>query len=620
MRLVWDLETDNLLHKVTKIHSLLMKDVDTGLVYSLHTGNDEHPPSNMSIDEGLEILSKAEERIGHNILAFDLQVIKKLYPNLVMPGVDTDTMVQARLLHPDIKTEDNNALRLGTLNKDTFKAHGKSLFGSHKLAAWGFRIGEHKTEYTGGFDKWSPEMQAYGEQDIETTHKLWLYLKPDFKPSASTVLEHDIAAITSQMERDGIPFDMEKAIALQADLVKQRDDIKLSLMGLFPSWQTEYKRFIAKSNNKKLGRVKGDEVVVYKTHTFNPGSRDHISKCLMEKYKWKPREHTPTGKPMINDEILRGLKYPEAQRLADYFKVCKTLSQLAEGEENWMQHCKDGVIHARYNTMGCVTSRCSHSSPNIGQVPAISLDKETKLPVFGLGGGFGVECRALFGTAPSGYALLGSDMSGLELRCLAHYMAVFDGGAYAQLVTTGDVHTVNQEAAGLPKREDAKTMIYLTIYGGGAEALSTAIGVPIASARRMINAFKNNTLGYSALENTVQAVASKGYLTGIDGRKVPVRKAHAALNSLLQSCGAIICKRWVVGVRKSLEASGLIYGMDYRFVAFIHDELQILVKTEHQELVGSTCKQVAVQVGVDLKLNCPLAAEYKVGKNWSETH
>lgn len=590
-----------------------MKDVDTKKVYSCHDQGEAYTPPpgviGLSISDGLDLLAAADERIGHNVIKYDLRVLRKLYPKLELKGTDTDTMILAKLIHSDIKEEDSRALASGRLNKETFKHKNRSCFGSHSLAAWGHRVGVLKQEYSGGFDKWTPEMQMYGEQDIPVTEALWLYLAPHTYSQAAIALEHRIADIVFQIELDGIPFDLEKAVELQSKLVQERDDIKRSLLGLFPDWEVVTKTFISKVNNKKLGRVKGDEVIVKKTVVFNPGSRDHIAYCLKQKYGWVPRDFTPTGKPTIDDEVLMGLEYPEAKALAKYFIVCKTLSQLSEGDQNWMKHYDPNsrTIHAAYDTMGTVTSRCTHFSPNIGQVPAV--DKP-----------YGPECRALFANSDDHTILLGTDMSGLELRCLAGYMAHWDNGAYGNVVTTGDVHTINQQAAGLPTRANAKTFIYGFLYGAGPEKIGSIVGGTAHRGRALIASFLKGLPALKHLKGEAENAIGKGYLNGLDGRRVPIRKKHAALNSLLQSAGAIFCKMWVVGIRDELENKGLTYGKDYRFVAFIHDELQIIVSKGFETIVGDTSKAVAVAVGERLNFKCPLAADYKIGNNWAETH
>lgn len=611
MRLIWDLETNGLLPTVSVIHSLLMLDVDNGTLYSCHDHPEWANPNpkavTLSIDEGLKLLAEADERIGHNVIRYDLRVLEKLYPQLVLKGKDTDTLVLAKLFHPDIKAEDTASLQTGRLHKETFKHKGRPCYGSHSLAAWGHRLGVQKIEYEGPFDEWCPELQIYGEGDLDTTVALWRYLKPHTHSQDAIELEHRVAYICYLMERDGIPFDIEGAIELQATLVAHRDRLKRELVSLFPPWEIVVKEFEAKVSNKKLGRKKGDWVVVKKTVVFNPGSRDHIIKCFKEKYDWKPTAFTPAGKPQVDDEVLEALDYPEAKQLAEYFMVCKRLSQLAEGDENWMQYYENGLVHPQYNTIGTVTTRCSHFQFNIGQVPAV--DKP-----------YGPECRALFANAPQGYNLLGSDMSGLELRCLGHYLAFFDKGRYADIVINGDIHTINQQAAGLPTRNNAKTFIYGFLYGAGPEKVGSIIKGSAAVGRRLIKAFLAKTPGLTRLRNRVSDAVGKGYVVALDGRHIPIRKQHAALNSLLQSAGAIICKRWMVNVFDALQNKGLKYGEDFRFVAFIHDELQIMVKTGLEAIVGDTCKAEAERVGVIYNMKCPLAAEYKVGRNWAETH
>ena len=611
MRLIWDLETNGLLPTVTKIHSLLMLDVDTGTFYSCHDQpqwtNPDPSKVTLSIDEGLKVLAAAAERIGHNVIRYDLRVLEKLHPNLVLSGRDIDTLVLAKLLHSDIKSEDTVSLKLGRLSKETFKHKGRPCYGSHSLAAWGHRLGVHKIEYEGSFDEWTPEMQTYGEGDLETTKALWLYLAPHKHSQDAIELEYRVAYICYLMERDGIPFNIEKAIELQATLVSHRDRLKRELVSLFPPWEVVDREFIAKVSNKKLGRKKGDHVVVKKTVVFNPGSRDHIIRCFKDKYDWKPTEFTPAGKPQVDDEVLEALDYPEAKQLAEYFMVCKRLSQLAEGDENWMQYWEDGLVHPQYNTIGTVTTRCSHFAFNLGQVPAV--DKP-----------YGKECRALFADAPEGYVLLGTDASGLELRCLGHYLAFFDKGRYADIVVNGDIHTINQQAAGLPTRNNAKTFIYGFLYGAGPPKIGSIVKGSAAVGKRLINAFLKKTPGLGSLRKRVDGAAGKGYVVALDGRHIPIRKKHAALNSLLQSAGAIICKRWMVNVYDALQEKGLTYGKDFRFVAFIHDELQILVKTGLETIVGDTCKAEAIRVGTIYNMRCPLAAEYKVGQNWAETH
>jgi DNA polymerase I-like protein with 3'-5' exonuclease and polymerase domains len=122
------------------------------------------------------------------------------------------------------------------------------------------------------------------------------------------------------------------------------------------------------------------------------------------------------------------------------------------------------------------------------------------------------------------------------------------------------------------------------------------------------------------LKSQVADAAKKGFILSLDGRRIPIRSPHAALNSLLQSTGAILCKKWLLTIRDSLESQGLVWGKDYFFLGHIHDEIQIAVIKGKEELVGQTATESARKVGEHYQFKCPLAAEYKVGNTWAETH
>ena len=182
--------------------------------------------------------------------------------------------------------------------------------------------------------------------------------------------------------------------------------------------------------------------------------------------------------------------------------------------------------------MGSISSRCSHSHPNIGQVPSVKTE-------------YGKECRELF-YAPKGWSLLGCDISSLEIRVVSHYLASFDGGSYAKTVVNGDIHEANRKAADLPSRDQAKTFIYGLLYGAVEAKLGQIVGKDKGEGRKLKNRFFKKVPAFQKLREKVFKKAERGYLFGLDGRKVPVRSKHSALNSLCQSAGAIVCKKWVV--------------------------------------------------------------------------
>jgi len=225
---------------------------------------------------------------------------------------------------------------------------------------------------------------------------------------------------------------------------------------------------------------------------------------------------------------------------------------------------------------------------------------------------YGKECRACW-IVKDGYKLLGVDASGLELRMLAHYM---DNKEYTNEVTEGDIHTTNQKLAGLKSRDKAKTFIYALCYGAGDQKLSTILGGNTKDARRIREHFLDNLPSFKKLKNRVGKAAKRGYLKGLDGRKIFIRNDYAALNSLLQGGGAIVMKRALI----MLQALIKLQALDAKFVANIHDEWQMEVREDIVDFVGELAVGCIEKAGEYYNMRCPLTGEYKIGGNWSETH
>lgn len=555
------------------------------------------------IDKGLEELYDADTIIGHNIVGFDLPALWKAKRWAPRPGTRrVDTLIVARMLHPNIKNEDFKR-----------KDFPRKLIGSHSLKAWGLRLGEPKDEYDGGWAEWNPEMHSYMEQDGRTNFKLLNFLKPWEYPRVPLDLEHRVAHVCNLMEEHGWTFDQQKAQELYVQLVKRRDSLEQSLVSKFGSWQEIDKVFTPKRDNKKLGYVKGVEVTKYKTVTFNPGSRRHIEKKLTE-LGWEPQEFTESGQAKLDEPILEKIDIPEAKEIIEYLLVQKRLGQLADGDNGWLKVVKeDGRIHCRVNPGGTVTGRASHSNPNIAQVPAVK-GKKGLVP-------YGKECRELF-TVPAGWRLVGADMAGLELRTFAHYLSFFDGGAYGEVVIGGDIHTHNQNAAGLPTRDMAKTFIYALLYGAGDAKIGSIVGGSAKHGQRLKQRFFKGLPAYKKLKDRVDVACRKGYLTALDGRRLGIRSAHAALNTLLQGAGAILCKQWLADFYDEMEAAGYKHGYDgdYVIVGWIHDEIQVACRAELVEAIGETLVRCAKKAGEPFNFRIPLDSSYSSGYSWADTH
>lgn len=441
-RYAFDIETDGFVDVLTTIHSLVIQDVDTGAVFSCHPHG-----ADLEVDQGLKMLMQADLIIGHNIIKFDIPAIQKVYPWFSIDETKVfDTLIMSRLIWADLMDRDGKAVEAGVL-----KSRDR---GSHSLRAWGQRLGELKGDFgeTTDWSEWTPEMQTYCEQDVVVTTKFLKMIEAKNVDPRAIELEHQVAFICSEQERAGFMFDLEKSLDLLKTLQEERAEVESKLQSLFDPWYSfEATKVPTRDiNYKDLTRHsewKGAPYCKIKINVFNPGSRAHIADRLIKLRGWRPTELTANGQPKVDDEILGSLPYPEAQQIAYYLMLQKRIGQVYEGKNSWLNlyNKTTGRIHGSVITNGAVTGRMTHNYPNIAQVPSV-------------GKPYGKECRGLF-KVPKGKKLVGVDVSGLELRMLGHFLAPHDGGSYADTVVNGDIHTVNQEAAGLPSRNDAKTFI-----------------------------------------------------------------------------------------------------------------------------------------------------------------
>lgn len=647
--LIYDLETDGFLESVTKVHCLNLIDRATGNRYR-YSDYDTYSDGTLtkasgSIEQGLKRLAKAPCLAGQNIIGFDAPVLEKLY-GFRYDGPVFDTLVASRVIWTNMTDVDFGLLRSGKLPPEFQK---KGYIGQHRLAAWGYRLGMHKGDFDPkdyGFT-WATvpflkEMDDYCAQDCEVTLK-WIE-KIESKNYSPECLEMEmrVAQIIAQQERNGFTFDVPAAEKLYATLVARKADLDGAVSQAFPPWEVKLPDFIPKRANKKLGYLPGVPVPRSKTEVFNPGSRAHIADRLKNKYGWNPIEFTPKGDPKVDESVLGVLPYPEAKLLAEYLLVMKYAGQVGDGNKAWLRLERNGRIHGRVNSNGAVTGRMTHSDPNVAQVPKV-------------GSPYGEECRALF-TASPGRVMVGCDAEGLELRMLAHYMAAWDDGAYARAVVEGtkedetDVHNVNKKAAGLNKRDAAKTFIYALLYGAGDFKIGTIVYDDFTDSQK--SAFDRKyplgplrkdrphsrdrglaTLGknrraqimeklpaFAKLVTAVKQTAkAKKQLKGLDGRILHVRSEHSALNTLLQSAGAVVMKKALVLLDDAISTNPTL-ASNAAFLANVHDEYQLETSPDLAETLGVLAADSIRLAGEHFKLRCPLAGSYESGASWSRTH
>lgn len=596
MSLIFDIETNGLLRTVDKLHCIAIFDTETEELTSY---------SGSTLKEGLEKLMKAEELIGHNIVKYDIPTLQKLYPSFNPKCKIFDTLLMSKLVYPDIGELDDRNIRKGVFPK--------KLRGKYSLKAWGYRLKEYKGDYCEQEDcwaEWSIDMQRYCEQDVMVTKKLFDLLKSKEISETSIEIEHKFAKIIGLQEQRGVCFDKQKAVEFAANLIKEKADIERELKLAFPN-EIREETFIPKVNNKTKGYIKGQPFIKRYEIEFNPSSRQMLAERLIKKYSWKPTKLSPTGLPVIDEEVISELNYPEAPLLQRYFLVTKTLGQLADGRNAWLKLENDSVIYGGVDTIGAVTGRCTHNSPNLAQVPSGHS-------------AFGKECRELF-KARKKYRFIGCDASGLELRMLAHYMKDED---YTHEILHGDIHTANQKAAGLPTRDNAKTFIYGFLYGAGDEKVGSITGKGSAEGKRIKAKFLKSLPKLAKLTKGVkQRISERGYLKGIDGRILKVREQYKGLNVLLQSAGAIVMKKALCILYDDCVSKGWIkdnwYLSDDNLIYFIlniHDEYQAEVSPEIVEEYKVMAVDAIRKAGEFFNMRCPLTGEAKEGENWYQTH
>lgn len=628
--LIFDIETDGLLDATTRLHCMSIYDTATGEIQGYDPHNVEHGIWRLRL-----ALECGEQIIGHNIISFDLPAIQKVYPYFYVSREERhlviDTLVLSRLIYSNLEQTDLGLMRNGTLPSKLYK--------SHSLRAWGYRLGEYKGDYgeqETAWEEYSEDMLSYCKQDVVVTRNLLELLRSANYSDKAIRLEHDVAWLMAQQERNGFPFDREGAERLERTLRERGAVLSSQLTATVPPLPD--KVFIPKRDNKRLGYKKG--VLIQRYKDFNPNSRKQIEYVFRQMHQYHPDNPDLYDTPedcddfmqyrlKIDDETFRFIKdddtAPEGVRslaaiMEESLLIGKRLGQLADGKNAWLDMVGgDGRIHGHVITNGTVSGRAAHASPNIAQVPAV-------------GSPYGKECRALFHAG--GWTQVGVDACGLELRCLAHYMSPYDGGQYANTILNGDIHTMNQQAAGLPERNQAKTFIYAFLYGAGDAKIGRIIKGDANDGKAIKRKFLKATPAIKSLRDAVQHTLvetdrgrivrwKRHYLRGLDGRLLHVRSPHSALNLLLQSAGAIICKKWIVLTEQRLVEQGLKHGWDgdFAFMAWIHDEFQCACRTPAiAQLVLDTAQAAMRETQEYFGFRMQLDTEGKIGKNWADCH
>jgi len=498
--------------------------------------------------------------VFHNGIGFDVPVVSRLWNFTFTRGAVLDTLVLSRLADP-------------------------SRSGGHSLRNWGNILGYPKGDHE-DWSKLTPAMIDYCIRDVEVTEAVYNRLQTELQGFSSNCidLEHEVQWIIQEQIRNGWLLDQRLCHMLCAKFKERMYVIEEELQKVFPP-------IIEERWSDKTGNRLKDKVTI-----FNPGSRQQVATRLEAKGAvWS--ELTPSGRPQVDEKTLEENKHvPEAGQVLEYLLLQKRYAQVS----SWLEHVRDnGRVHGRVTTNGAVTGRMTHQNPNMAQVPSSNSV-------------YGKECRDCW-IVPEGRKLVGADASGLELRMLAHYM---NDQEFTNVLLKEDIHTRNQIASGLATRPQAKTFIYAFLYGAGDAKIGSIVGGTARDGSELRQRFLRNTPSLETLRTRVGTASKRGWLKGLDGRKLFVRSEHSALNTLLQAAGAIVMKKALV----ILDEQAKSLGLDYKLIGNIHDEIQSEVATEQAEVFGKLAVESIKEAGLSFELRCPLDGEYQVGDTWAETH
>jgi DNA polymerase-1 len=723
-RIYLDTEGNGLYPEVTKLWCAVAKDVDSGELFKFHPkertacsdcSGTGHTKGVFLCDtcEGAgeliagdhtewkedfeKLLDETDIVIGHNLIGYDNLAIKKVLDLDIPLSKTVDTLVMSRLFRP--VTPPGGAIAGGTKDPDK-PNYVDNRLGGHGLEAYGKRLGFPKQD----FDDWSkyqPKMLEYCINDVELGIRIWRYLEEerlglkdpayltgDIKEPVpfselSIKAEHTTAYYLRQQELNGFKLDKQAATELRDLTGKLLDEMNTELHKHFPpveKFVKEWEPKLTKAGalNKSSKRIIKDWICkpatvgyltdsegtqyhskynLYEMQEFNPRSGQQVA-ARLQSLGWKPKNFTPKGAPATDKNSLKdavnSLKdaHPEVAFLENY----EIVAYNHDKANKWLDIVQDdGRVHGRINHMGAGTHRCTHSDDNMANIASVKKGAGGEV-LKGLDGQFGWDCRRCW-SVDEGNVLVGADASGIQLRALAHYM---NDPTYTNHLLKGDIHVVNQRAAGIQDRPTAKTFIYAWLLGAGDEKIGDIVSVSPEEITPLLRYGMNEkkygkplcqyfsdslrkvgrkatkevvakcVKGYKTKkqfldrtpalkrlrEKDIPAATKQGYLVGLDGRKLWIPSEHLAMSLYLQGFEAVIMKTAIAYFHREL----MQREVPFKQVAFVHDEVQIECAPEHAELVGKAVVRGIQRAGNLYKVNCPLDGEYQIGANWAETH
>ena len=623
MKLVFDLEADGLLRgnkisePVSKIWMIVARDVTTEKEYIFcdyyNAVNGEFVKP---LNQFARLFNRATELIGHNIILYDLPVLKKILG--WVPSENTtirDTMLMSQVLNYD---------RFG---------------GVHNLHTWGLYLGFPKPEHE-DWSKYSPEMMVRCRDDVTLSLKVYRVLAreltnflksskhPDYMKTSLRV-EHVLAEFQAQATEHGWVFDMKAALALEKEMAESlkriREEIEPDMPMRLSIIDKEAKNPEYKKNGEYMQRtvkhfglpvedalynetLQGSyQRIEYLSPDINSMeyTKEYLYSLGWEPLDWNWEKNVKTGEfqkksPKLCEESLKAIGH-KGELINEYFSTRSRLGIL----QGWINSVdEDGRLRGDMFTIATPTGRARHKI--IVNVPSPKAS-------------WGAQMRSLFG-CPEGYKVVGSDSAGNQFRALCHYIKDPD---FTETVINGDIHQKNADILGCD-RPTAKPWIYAFLFGAGFEKLGLILtGVRNKKAGQdSKKKFASAIPGFKALVKKLEEIVyaskakdDKASIPALDGRRIYLDSAHKALNYLLQSAEGITCKAavayaWDKFKEEGIEAIPLI---------FYHDEMQWAIPEHQAERAAEICAEAFREAPKWYGVTC-MDGEAMVGNNWYETH
>ena len=612
LRLCVDLETNGFMPDVSKIWCMVAVNSDTGTVYSFSDYDSELP----SLKEGLEFINTADIIFGHNIIGYDLVVLKHLtgwMPNEDQQVIDTWILSQ--------------------LNQ--YKREHK-----HGLEGWGSRLDFPKIAFD-QFDSYSKEMLTYCIRDVELNVKVYKTLveeatkiirkHPTFKKGIE--VEMEFSKIESDIRNKGWMFDMASAQTLLSNINNKLDAIEAVLepkIGMRcikidkpddikqPAWRKDgcytvatVKHFGYSQESGKRDRPIAGPFCRVSFEQGKVGSIEVVKDWLYS-IGWVPDEWNVeriNGKfvnksPKITESSLENLGN-DAMLVSEYYTV-RSRKGILEGWIEEVRKSTDNRLHGRMWTIGTPTFRCRHEV--VANLPSVDSV-------------YGKEMRSLL-VCEEGTTIVGADSAGNQMRGLCHYIG---NDEFTNEVINGDVHQRNADALGV-SRKLAKPFLYAFLFGGGAGKLGLILsGKRDAKlGQEAMNKFESSIPGLTELKdklmtqynNTSAAFGKdKAFVRGLDGRIIFVSSPHQVLNYVLQTAEGVTCKAAAVYLKRKLRERKI----PHYFALHYHDEVAVVCKDEHVEEVRELSIEAFVEAPKWFDITC-MGGDAKVGKNYADVH